>query len=198
MIGSLACMTAMALGIDVGWHPLTGGGVEYLIQIEPGLLETLQPGEPIGSDVPPRLVGQVRAYRITVGTEELPRELPEELPAAAGETGVGERGGVGPQPRAWPESPPPQRLPDVSAQKPINAEHAVFQVPEDEVGPPASQQGEQGEPGGAEAPKPWTPLVVTLLGLFASVGANVFLGWMALDFRARYQGLVRRASEGSL
>jgi len=198
MVGSMACVAAMALGIDVGWRPLSEGGVEYLIQIEPDLLETLQPGEAIGSDVPPHLVGQIRAYRITVGTEELPRELPEELPTAAGETALGEPGGAGLQPRSWSDTSPPHRLPDVSARKPIKAEQAVFQVPEDEASPPAPEKAEQEEVAGAEKPKPWMPLLATLFGLFASLGANVFLGWMAVDFRSRYQGLVRRASEGSL
>jgi hypothetical protein len=254
-------MAAMALGIDVGWRPLSEGGVEYLIQIEPDLLETLQPGEAIGSDVPPPLVGQIRAYRITVGTEELPRELPsaievrgeiespglgareagppglapfsalpeptpspgigppggslppleEPLPESSSDSEeseapvmplpgsltpgpgeVGEPGGAGPQPRSWPRSSPPNLLPDVSARKPMKAEQAVFQVPNEDANPSASEKGQQ-EAATGEKPKPWTPLVVTLLGLFASLGANVFLGWMALDFRSRYQGLVRRS-----
>ena len=39
-----------------------------------------------------------------------------------------------------------------------------------------------------EAPKPAqasTPWTVTILGLFASLGANVFLGWIAWGFRRR-------------
>jgi len=267
MVGHWACAAAMALGIDVGWRPLSEGGVEYLIQIEPNLLETLQPGEAIGSDVPPRLVGQIRAYRITVGTEELPRELPpagvemggdveppgpaggvaeppglapfsalpeaapspgiappgvaappfeQPLPEPPGDSGEAERpgapipgsitpragevdepGGAGPQPRSWPGSSPPNLLPDVSARKPMKADQAVFQVPDDAPGPPAPEKAEQEKAAAGEKPKPWTPLLVTLFGLFASLGANVFLGWMALDFRSRYQGLVRRASEGT-
>jgi len=272
MVGSLACVAAMALGIDVGWRPLSEGGVEYLIQIEPDLLDTLQPGEAIGSDVPPRLVGQIRAYRITVGTEELPRELPQELPVAAGETEVeieppgpaervteppglapfsalpdpsaspgvaspalqappfeqplpevpgvsgeaerpavplpgsltphagevGEPGGAEPQPRSWPATSPPNLLPDVSAREPMKAEQAVFQMPEEDAGPPAPEKAKQEQGAAGEKPKPWVPLLVTLFGLIASVSVNVFLGWMALDFRSRYQGLVRRASEGTV
>ena len=38
-----------------------------------------------------------------------------------------------------------------------------------------------------EPAKPWLPLTLTLLGLFASLGANVFLGWIAWGFRQRCQ-----------
>jgi len=297
MLGELACVAALALGIDVGWQPLSEGGVEYLIQIEPDLLDSLRPGEAIGSDVPPRLVGQIRAYRITVGTEELPRELPPEpqievevespappgtadppgmaappgtagspsiatplgmatpsapaengaerpglppfspfpegapsqgiappgfatpqpeqpLPEASPDSGnadtpgmppdgpvtpapgaADEPGGAGLDPRSWPGTPAPNLLPEVSARKPMKAEQAVFQVPSDDARPPAAEHDQQEDAPAGEKPKPWTALVVTLLGLFASVGANVYLGWMALDFRSRYQGLVSRASE---
>lgn len=35
--------------------------------------------------------------------------------------------------------------------------------------------------------KPWLPLMLTLLALFASIGANVFLGWIAWGLRKRCQ-----------
>jgi hypothetical protein len=35
--------------------------------------------------------------------------------------------------------------------------------------------------------KPWLPLTLTLLGLFASLGANAFLAWIAWGFRRRCQ-----------
>lgn len=34
--------------------------------------------------------------------------------------------------------------------------------------------------------KPWLPLTFTLFGLFASLGANVYLVWIAYDVRRRY------------
>ena len=43
--------------------------------------------------------------------------------------------------------------------------------------------------------KPWLPLSLALLGLFASLGANVFLVWVASDFRGRYRALLRRVGE---
>ncbi|MHC4177288.1 MAG: hypothetical protein ACYSWU_07270, partial [Planctomycetota bacterium] len=77
MCGNIACIAAVLLGIDAGWQPLPDGGMLYIIQIEPQLLETLSSGEPVQSDVPP-YVKDVRAYRIMVGTGELPRQLPPE------------------------------------------------------------------------------------------------------------------------
>lgn len=75
------------LGVDVGWQPLGDGGFEYIIQIEPQLLDTLKSGNDLVSDLPPELWG-VRTYRITVGNGRLPRvgERPasaENRPAAA-------------------------------------------------------------------------------------------------------------------
>jgi hypothetical protein len=65
-------LAAAALGIDYGWQPRDEGGLEYLIQIEPELLDALRAGEAIRSDLPPAL-RHVRSYRITVGRGELPR-----------------------------------------------------------------------------------------------------------------------------
>jgi hypothetical protein len=63
-------LSAMAaLGIEVGWEPLSEGGHEYTIQIEPQLLEVLRQGREIVSEVPPQL--NVRRYRVTVGTQKL-------------------------------------------------------------------------------------------------------------------------------
>ena len=73
MAGSLVCLVTLTLGMDAGWRQLPDGGMEYIIQIEPHVLEALRGGEEIESDIPPALRG-VRRYRIRVGTDELPRE----------------------------------------------------------------------------------------------------------------------------
>ncbi|MCE5267616.1 MAG: hypothetical protein LLG00_07005 [Planctomycetaceae bacterium] len=36
-----------------------------------------------------------------------------------------------------------------------------------------------------EPAKPWLAMTLTLFGLFASLGANVFLGWVAMELRQR-------------
>ncbi|MBI2826588.1 MAG: hypothetical protein HYX69_18095 [Planctomycetia bacterium] len=73
MTGVLALIAATAVSIDVGWQPATGGGFEYIIQIEPELLDSLKTGTDVFSELPPFLRG-VRGYRITIGHAELPRE----------------------------------------------------------------------------------------------------------------------------
>jgi hypothetical protein len=50
----------------------------------------------------------------------------------------------------------------------------------------AQQQPKAATQSSPEQPaKPWLPLTFTLFGLFASLGANVFLGWIAWDSRQR-------------
>jgi hypothetical protein len=40
-----------------------------------------------------------------------------------------------------------------------------------------------------EGGEPWLPLALTLLALFASLGGNVYLGWIAWDFYRRQRNL---------
>ena len=50
------------------------------------------------------------------------------------------------------------------------------------------------EPAGGqpEPPKPWLPLTLTVAGLCASVGGNLYFGWLYLETRRRYRALLRR------
>lgn len=80
MSAVLVLVCSAALGIEVGWRPLPDGGLEYLVQIEPELLETLREGQVLQSDVPPQL-RDIRRWRISVGRGRLPRQ--EIAPAAA-------------------------------------------------------------------------------------------------------------------
>ncbi len=80
--GPMLLLAAASFGVDFGWQPIAGGGVEYIIQIEPELLESLASGRAdIVSEIPPFLRG-VRSYRITVGTGPLPHH--GEPPPVAG------------------------------------------------------------------------------------------------------------------
>ncbi len=65
-------LAAAVVGVDYGWQPRAGGGFEYIIQIEPETLESLRNGEDVVSDLPPFL-RDVRSYRITVGSGDVPR-----------------------------------------------------------------------------------------------------------------------------
>jgi hypothetical protein len=139
----MICVAAAMLAIDVGWQRLPEGGTEYIIQLDPQTLETLRSGKPLQSDIPPA-AGEVRSYRITVGTEKLPRDTPFPAKRAV----YVEQSGAAPADKVPQKATPPS------------------------------------EP---EAPaKPWLPLTCTLLGLFASLSANVYLGWIAWDLRGRY------------
>ena len=43
-----------------------------------------------------------------------------------------------------------------------------------------------------EPARPWLPLTVSLLALFASLGGNVYLGWLHVESRAKYRRLLER------
>jgi len=73
MTGVLALVAASVIGIDVGWEELPDGGFEYIIQIEPQTLESMQKGQDITSQMPPSVQG-MRGYRITVGNAQLPHQ----------------------------------------------------------------------------------------------------------------------------
>ncbi len=45
---------------------------------------------------------------------------------------------------------------------------------------------------GTEADRPWTPLAITSLLLFGSVGLNAYLGWISRVFYRRYRQLTRQ------
>ncbi len=73
------------LGVETGWQPVDDGALEYIIQIEPSLLDALRDGQPITSEIPAGLKG-VRRYKIVVGKAQLPRT---DLPAPPGSTPSG-------------------------------------------------------------------------------------------------------------
>ena len=135
MIGQLTCVAALMLGIDVGWQPSSDGGVEYLIQLQPEAIEALKAGQPLESYIPGH-VKDVRAYRITIGTAKLRRELPLEIP----ESKTSQPTETRPSAALPPATLPPATLPPATLPSP--AEHPT---PTDE---PAT-----GEPAVDEAPR---------------------------------------------
>ncbi len=77
----LVLIATAALGIEVGWEPLADGGHEYMIQLEPELVDLLKRGtDEITSEVPPQI--NVRRYRIFVGSGKLARIDGQRQPAA--------------------------------------------------------------------------------------------------------------------
>ncbi len=171
----------------------------------------------------------VRAYRITVGTEELPRVLPPaELPAL--KRPDRDKGTVRKPPGDLPAmvpsaepdlsgpsaAPPPAIQPDLrafsepgilspaSGSQPIVGPRAVLAEAievEEAVGekveaksPPEAGPPETGDPTSKEKrSKPW---LLALFGLFGSLGGNVYLIWVAADFRRRYYSVVQGARGG--
>jgi len=59
---------------------------------------------------------------------------------------------------------------------------------------PSNPAPDDSEETTADSGRPWIPLTVTLLGLFASMGGNIYLGWIAWDSRRHYRQLVRQSS----
>jgi hypothetical protein len=110
-MNSLAILVAAAtLGVDFGWQHTQNGQLEYLIQIEPALLQSLEAGLPITSELPPEVRG-VRRFKITVGNQKLPREA--IVQASAQEP-------VSPKEHSVLTKPPPQKAP---VEKPKLPEH---------------------------------------------------------------------------
>lgn len=203
MGGSMLWLAIAAVGIDVGWQPLPGGGLEYIIQIEPYTLERLKQGEEIASDLPPGLKG-VRSYRITTGSKELPRRalpepaveslaLPEELPALSP---------AGPALGSLRRSAPgevrasaPRQLDLAPDPRPLSGQPASFVQPAPEVQHRASPSSATKAQVETIPPLAWT---VTVGALMAAVGGMLYLGWLAWDYRMRYRTLLARMIDRGL
>ena len=137
--------------------------MQYIIQLDPETLQSLREGAEIESDIPPS-AGEVRSYKILMGTKQLPRETPPAPKAAA----------------------PQVLLPDLAG-KPLPGRPAVFVEPEGTAAAGKPQPKATAEVPPEQPARPWLPLSFALFGLFASLGANVFLGWIAWDSRQRYR-----------
>jgi len=209
MYGTVALLTMAAVGFKVGWQPLPDGGVEYIIQIEPHMLETLEGGQEIASDIPPSVRG-VRSYRIMVGTGDPPRELPPqppELPAGPIVDPFALPAGSAP---GSPAPGPSDRMLSSESPSDFNPEDVPRTLPANNSGRPLTGQAanylEQGvagpnaeEPPAADAAPnadpPWMPLTLAVAGMFGSTGGMLYLGWIAWDYRRRYRGLLERLIE---
>lgn len=242
-MNSLALLlAAAAVGVDYGWQPTGDGSLEYIIQIEPVLLQTLIDGEDIVSEIHPDVKG-VRRFRIRVGTEQLPRKGASDEPKnppAVNKPSVEPPGGsfldspvkpppLDKKPGGTNPSLPNFDIPPLDGETtlpPASNDNAHFR--DDRTLPPipnpitvdpnsepiASQVNYNKErspkaeevaskpkrtPGKPKTPtaasKPWLPLVLTVLLLFASVGLNAYLGWIAWGFYQRMQSMASDLSK---
>jgi hypothetical protein len=197
MSGIIICVAVAALGVDVGWKKLPDGGLEYIIQIEPGVLQSLRPGEEITSEVLPER-RDIRAYRIQVGNEKLTRDPLPEAPneRSAGRPQLGPSAwGIGSNVRPSYSLKPPEALPANLAGKPLAEKQAGY-VEGSAQATTAGASGPSNEPASSEQPaRPWLPLSLASVALFTSLGANVYLGWLFHDARSRYRRLLARPTE---
>lgn len=176
MSGAILAAIMLTVGVNYGWKQLPDGKFEYIIQIEPQLLDAMKDGEDIFSDLPPSFRG-VRSFRIVVGTGMPPREgnpQAAEAPAANSVT---------------PPAASPKPLTPDPKSRPVQVDRADYlQVTASETGPQAPQAKEQ------EPRKPWPALALSLGGLLASVSGNLYLGWITWETRSRYRRLLRKSS----
>jgi hypothetical protein len=172
----LLCVATALVGVEVGWQRLPEGGMQYIIQIEPQTLDALRAGEAIESDIPPA-AGEIRSYRLIVGKKPLPRETPPAAPKLPAPKAA-EPPPLSPAPHALTPDPGSRMLPEHMAAYDEPPHSAAAASP-----PPKAAAAASVSPDRPAAP--WLPLTFTLFGLFASLGANVFLGWIAWDARER-------------
>jgi hypothetical protein len=211
MLSAIALAMAATTGIEVGWQPTEDGKVEYILQLDAAAIEVLEGGDVFTSDIPSN-VQDVRRLQISIGTRKLPRKLPPKKappPIAAAET-PREPAKFTPDETAQPLVPPGEggtKLAKGGAKKSADGPTGV--VPAEAVSPLEALMNKKSsttanEPAAtkaspepalapvAEESRPWLPFVGALLGLFGSLGANVFLGWMWFGERNRYRSALAR------
>jgi len=164
MLHHAAVLAASILGIDVGWQPLPEGGVEYIIQIPLQTFEVLKPGDLVQSRVPEE-VKDIRQCRVVIGRAALPRQLPRQS--------------SGQSPTSFPsDSAGKQRVEHAAATGGVFGQDDGSQTGSSEPG----QQNHVDQHAAA-----WWPTVAALVALFASLGANVYLGWLTWELHRRCQ-----------
>ncbi len=208
------------LGLDVGWRPAPGGGVEYIIQIAPHELELFKQNG-IEGDIPPQL-RDIRMYRVVVGNDVLPRQDPP--PSSTSVTTSSPNASVLP-PWSYPSLATPKAYNPFASLSSLVSRYPFSQTPSESVkadsskatptrqsprstdsdaerwwrdGPTKVERPGQGsaakepqEPLRSSA-KPWLPFTVVVLALFGSLGGNLYMGWITWETRAKYHALVRR------
>jgi len=214
-MNAIALAVACTMGIDVGWQPVEDGpGVEYILQLDAESLEVLQGGEMFVSDIPAQ-VKDIRRLQISFGTRKLPRRLPKAIspPPVAIKT-PGEPNRFTPEEGSQPIVPPtesgtqlvagaepaPSKAKKQGEASKLLATESVSSLDAlmktkgtgtSDTGATASKEPLPLVDASAE-PRPWVPLVGAVLGLFGSLGANVFLGWLWFGERTRYRKALAR------
>jgi hypothetical protein len=176
MFAQVLWFSTVILGINVGWQPLPEGGMEYIIQLDSATLESLKAGQPIQSDIRPE-IGDIRSYRIILGTDQLPRINPPAPSENNSQNAITPSSPPSENSSPAQKEPSPRKLSPEPSVKPLTAQSAAF-VESTEKASKAIND---------EPAKPWMPLILVSLCLFASLGGNLFLVWIFADLRRRFQ-----------
>ncbi len=198
--------TFSLIGIEAGWQPLPGGGVEYVIQVDPREADLLLRERGFSSDVPSHLK-DIRVCRIVVGTGVLRQVDPPQQPVPGARPTEPSPFGSTTQDRsskrAWllgkPAEPPPDAAPRSKRESQRTAGKegeglSLFEkMSEDDKrgkgGKATAAEDESEQSGGS-----WWPLTL-MLALLGSFGGNLYLGWITWETRNRYRTLLHRRSE---
>lgn len=209
MLSAIALACAATTGIEVGWQPVEGGGVEYILQLDAAAIEILQGGEVFTSDIPSQ-IQDIRRLQISVGTRKLPRKLPKKAPPPIAAQTPREPGKFTPEEGSLPLVPPGDSGAKLAKGTAKKSGEGSGVMPAEAVSPLEALMNKKSPPSGSpevpvptaspepaltpvpEEPRPWLPFVGALLGLFGSLGANVFLGWMWFGERNRYRHALAR------
>ncbi|HEX4130065.1 MAG TPA: hypothetical protein VHZ24_08475 [Pirellulales bacterium] len=204
-MNTAALLVALStVGIDYGWEPADGGGIQYIVQIDPRMFDAMKNGGAVSSDLP-QIPGGIRGYRVVVGTGPLPHQgepLPQE-PAGG--------------PALAPSATTPTQ-PSIEAAPPANAEASSSPsaqrtfAPAESIAPPSAAvamttpkptldephsttaAAHVDHPVGQSSPLAEKAALLTLIGLFASLGGNVYLGLVTWTQRLRFGRLVRQVA----
>ena len=159
--------------------------MEYIIQLDPQICWRYRTGEPIQSNIPPS-AGKIHSYRIVVGTQKLPRDMPpvDKIRLNRRSQSFPMRKGLRLRCRT-PCRPTPAESSSPRS-RPFSCNRKTPPRPISPSGT-APTEDETGKPA-----KPWLPLTFTVLGLVASLSANMYLGWIVVDLRRRWRMIQRR------
>ena len=155
----LISIAVATLGVNYGWNPLPDGGSEYVIQLDQQTLDALRDGQTIFSDVKSG-AGEVRSFKIVVGNDPLAQV---------------------PVPPMIVNESPKTLLTDPNV-KPIATNYTQ---PEKEPAADEPAYSTEPETAAKQPEKPWLAFTLTIFGLFASLGTNVYLGWISWGLRRR-------------
>jgi hypothetical protein len=84
-------------------------------------------------------------------------------------------------------TPFPRTLIPDPAVKPLTARSAAFNEPADGAAKSEATSQNRSEGKKEEPARPWMPLILVSLVLFASLGGNAYLTWIFADLRRRYR-----------